>query len=101
MCCLATLIAVLGPRIGILIWWIADQARWNLAFDTFIWPLLGFIFLPFTTLLYVLLFTAGPGIEGLDWLWLAGAVFLDLGHYGATAYANREKIPGTSYGGDG
>jgi hypothetical protein len=34
---------------------------------TWIWPLLGLIFLPWTTLMYVIVFP----VIGLDWLWLA------------------------------
>ena len=71
MCCLVTVLVFLGPRLGILVWWLLDMPRWNLTFNTFIWPLLGFIFLPWTTLAYVLVFPwnnrfrlglAGPGI---------------------------------------
>jgi hypothetical protein len=97
--CLFAALALLFPRIAFVLLWLARPAAIDATFGTIIWPLLGFIFLPFTTLLYVLLWTAGPGIEGWDWLWLAGAVFLDLGHYGATAYANRDKVPGMSSGG--
>jgi hypothetical protein len=96
--CLFAAVALLFPRIAFVLLWLARPAAIDATFGTIIWPLLGFVFLPFTTLLYVLLFTAGPGIEGWDWLWLAGAVFLDLGHYGATAYANRDKVPGLGSG---
>ena len=51
MCCLAASLLLLGPRFGILIWWLFDPARWSLAFDTFILPFLGFLFLPWTTLM--------------------------------------------------
>jgi hypothetical protein len=98
--CLLAFVALLFPRLAFGILWLARPAAIDATFDTVIWPLLGIIFLPFTTLLYVLLWTAGPGIEGFDWVWLAGAVFLDLGHYGVTAYSNRDKIPGMSSGGD-
>ena len=92
MCCLAALVAVLGPRIGILIWWIAEPARWNLAFDTFIWPFLGFLFLPFTTLMYVLVIPSG--IEGFDLLWLGLAVVIDVASWTGGGYGNRGRMPG-------
>jgi hypothetical protein len=79
MCCLATLLVFLGPRVGIVFWWLVEPARWNLAFDTFIWPLLGFLFLPWTTLLYVLVFPGG--IDGFDWVWLGMGVLLDVFSY--------------------
>jgi hypothetical protein len=44
--------------------WIARPARIDAAFDTFRWPLLGIVFLPFATLLYVLLSIPGRGWSG-------------------------------------
>ena len=50
--------------------------------------------LPFTTLMYVILVTNGPGnISGLDWLWLVLAVLIDLASIGAAGAANRNQIP--------
>jgi hypothetical protein len=73
-----------------LIWWLINPLRWQAAFDSFIWPLLGFIFVPWTTLMYVL-------IVGFDWIWLALAVLADIGMYAGGGYGNRDRIPG--YGG--
>ena len=92
MCCLAALLVVAGPRIGILIWWLADQARWNLAFDTFIWPFLGFLFLPWTTLMYVLVFPGG--VDGFDWVWLGMGLLLDIFSTVGGGYTNRDRMPG-------
>jgi len=92
MCCLATLLVVLGPRVGIVFWWLVEPARWNLAFDTFIWPLLGFMFLPWTTLLYVLVFPGG--IDGFDWVWLGMGVLLDVFSYAGGGYTNRGRMRG-------
>ena len=92
MCCLFTSLVLFGPRLGILIWWLLDPVRWNLAFQSFLWPLLGFLFLPWTTIVYV-----SVGINGLswfDWIWLAIALLVDLGSYGGGAYGNRNRIPG-------
>jgi hypothetical protein len=38
MCCLFTTLVLFGPRLGILIWWLFDPIRWNLAFQSFFWP---------------------------------------------------------------
>ena len=60
MCCLLAALLLIGPRAGILVWWLIDQARWMAAFSgSFLWPLLGFIFVPWTTLAWVLAW--GPG----------------------------------------
>ena len=76
MCCLFAILVLIGPRAAILVWWLVDQLRWAAAFDTFIWPLLGFLFLPWLTLVWVLVFPGG--IDGFDWLWLAIGLAIDI-----------------------
>ena len=44
-------------------------------------PLLGIVFLPYTTVMYMITWSAG-GIEGWDWMWIVLGVFLDLAHWG-------------------
>ena len=63
------------------------------AFGTFLLPLLGIIFLPFATLIYVIVYTPGVGLIGLDWFWVILAVLLDIGHWSAS-YTQRDQIPG-------
>jgi hypothetical protein len=94
--CLFAILAGMFPRIAFAVYWIARPASVNAAFDTFILPLLGLVFLPFTTLMYVILWTPGIGVTGSDWIWIGIAVLLDLGHYTASAYGNRDRIPGAS-----
>jgi hypothetical protein len=93
MGCLFALMGAFTPRLLFLFIWIARPAYVDAVFDTFIFPLLGLIFLPFTTLMWVLLDAPPVGIEGFDWLWIALAVLLDLGHYGG-AYAQRGAYRG-------
>ena len=93
MCCLFGVLVFLGPRAAILVWWLADQIRWNQAFDTFIWPLLGFIFLPWLTLAYMLVFQGG--IEGFDWIWLGLGLLLDIGSWTGGGWQNRARLPST------
>ena len=71
MGCLFALFAGFFPRFGLFIIWIARPALVNAAFDTWILPLLGIIFLPFTTLIYVVLYTPGIGLTGWDWFWVS------------------------------
>ncbi len=73
MCCLLTILAVLGPRALIFVWWLAEPGRWNVTFETFIFPFLGFLFLPWTTLAYVVVFPGG--IEGFDFVVLGWRSF--------------------------
>ena len=94
MGCLFVMFASFFPRLAVLFIWLARPVYFNNAFDNAILlPILGVIFLPFTTLMYVLLWSA-TGLSGLDWLWLVLALALDIGHWGASAYSNRDRIPG-------
>lgn len=95
MPCLFALMAGFFPRLATLLLWIARPNMVSAAFNGgWLLPILGIIFLPFTTLMYVILWTPGIGLTGGDWLWLILAVVLDLMHYSSTAYSNRNQIPG-------
>ena len=89
MGCIFALFAGIFPRLALLILWIARPARIDAA--TWLLPLLGIIFLPFATLIYVLLYTPGRGVTGWDWFWVALAALLDIGHWGAGASARRQR----------
>jgi len=95
--CLFALLAGFFPRIAFLVYWIARPQAVSAVFGTVLWPLLGLIFLPFTTLMYTILWRPG-GLVGTDWLWVVIALLLDLSHYASSAYANRERIPGATSG---
>ena len=89
MCCPIVIAAALGPRLGILVWWLIDPARWDRTFGPFWWPLLGSLFLPWTTIAYVLTFPGG--VNGLDWLWIVLGLLFDLGSYGGGRFRNRSR----------
>jgi hypothetical protein len=90
--CLTGIVAAFS-RIFILMVWIGRPVYFNNAFGGFIIPCLGFLFLPFTTLMYLFLFQGAGAIQGLDWLWLFLAVLMDLATIGSAGYANRDRIP--------
>jgi len=88
MCCFFGALVFLGPRAGILIWWLINPLRWQLAFTNIIWGILGFIFLPWTTLFYVIVFPGG--IVGFDWIWLGLGLFFDIASYTGGAWRRRD-----------
>jgi hypothetical protein len=92
MGCLFVMFGAFFPRIAVALIWIARPAVVSQAFgDFFLWPLLGLIFLPFTTLLYLIMWTAN-GLSGFDFVILLLAVILDVSNLGASAWTNREKV---------
>jgi hypothetical protein len=58
-------------------------------------PLLGIIFLPFTTLMYVLSYSPVVGVTGWGWFFVVMGLLLDLASYGGSAYSNRGRMPGS------
>ena len=90
MGCLLVLLSAIAPRVVFLIVWVARPNMVDAAFTTWIWPLLGIIFLPFATLMYVILWTAG-GLSSADWLWVGLAVLLDISHWGSS-YSQRRQV---------
>ena len=90
MCCFLTSMVLLGPRAAIIVWWLLQPARWDLAFNSFFWPLLGFIFAPWTTLMYVAVFQGG--VKGFDWVWMALAIMADVASWTSGAWTNRGRL---------
>ena len=86
-CIVATLL-LFGPRLAVIFMWLFTS-RIATAFDTFMVPLIGLIFLPFTTLMYVFVYTPGMGLSTWDWILLVIAFLFDLGSYGGSAYSRK------------
>ena len=72
--CLFAILAGMFPRIAFAVYWIARPASATPPSTRSSFPLLGLVFLPFTTLMYVILWTPGVGVTGSDWIWLGIAV---------------------------
>ena len=89
MCCLVAIVAFIGPRVGILVWWLTDRARWEIALNHFFWGLLGFLFVPWTTLAYVLV--APGGVNGFDWFWIVLGVLIDISNYTGGEASRRRR----------
>ena len=91
MCCLLTSLFLLGPRVAIVVWWLLQPARWQVAFhNVFVWPVLGLIFLPWTTLAYVLAAPLGT-LSGGCWLLVVLGLLADLISYTGGGYGNRDR----------
>jgi hypothetical protein len=79
-------------RIGLIIVW-ASTSLVDRAFSGgWLLPLLGLLFLPITTLSYVVVYALGNGVNGRAWLWVVLALLYDLGSNGTVIYSNRRRI---------
>jgi hypothetical protein len=82
--CLLILLTGFFPRVAAVLYWLWRPHLWDRAFDgSWIWPVLGILFLPVATIVWVLVST--NGVAGFDFLWLGIAVFIDLGSNGRNA----------------
>ena len=86
-CCFLASLFAFGPRIALIIYWLFPGGRIRVvkAFDSWLLPILGVIFLPWTTIVYLWLFPlAGP----FEWFVIIFAFLVDLGSY-AGGYRSR------------
>jgi hypothetical protein len=96
-CCLLAVAGSLVPRLTVLFLWLFTDLVQD-AFDGWILPLVGLIFLPFTTLMYVVAYWFSDGSITWAWVLIVIAFFVDLGNYGSGAYGRGKTVtmPGTS-----
>ena len=95
MGCLFAIFAGVFPRLALFIVWVARPALVSAAFSTWLIPLLGIIFLPLATLIYVILYTPGFGRSAGGWFWVVIAGLCDLAHLGASIARRRELMART------
>lgn len=82
MPCIVALLAFFFPRIALaLVWLFSDYL--GRAYDTLLWPLLGFVFMPFMTLAYAWAMNSHGSVSGFPLFVVVMAALLDLGSLGA------------------
>lgn len=93
--CLFAIFAAAFPRLALLLVWLFSSPNLVMrAFhNTLLLPILGIIFLPFTTLIYVLVYNPVVGVTGWGWVWVILGFLLDMSSYSSSAYTNRNRMP--------
>lgn len=77
--------AVAFPRLALVLVWLFGDGYLQSAYSSLLWPLLGFLFLPLTTLTFAYAthsLAAGDGLSALGWLLVAIAALVDIGLVG-------------------
>jgi hypothetical protein len=75
-------LAIISPRIALFVVWLFGDSYFTRALGHWVWAILGFFFLPLTTLAFAFGMNSlgAPGeMEPLGWLFTALAVIIDLG----------------------
>jgi len=82
MPCLFLILVLAFPRVALALLFFFSNYLDRVFHNNFLMLVLGFLFLPLTTLVYAWMFNSGVPREGINLLWLLIAVILDLGLVG-------------------
>lgn len=89
MPCLIGCLALFMPRLAIVLVWLFSDYL-NTAYQTVVWPVLGFLFMPLTTLAYAWAWHTGNGsVSGIGLVVVVLAVLCDLGLLGTGESSRR------------
>lgn len=90
MPCFLALLAYFFPRVVlVLVWLFSDYL--GRAYSTILWPLLGFIFMPLTTLAYAFAINSNGSVAGIYLAVVVIAAILDLGTHGIGPLSKRSR----------
>ena len=83
-------LALLAPRfVIVLVVLFSDYL--GRAYETTLWPLVGFLFLPLTTLAYAWAINSRGSVDGIYLVVVVVAVLIDLGMFGGSASKRRRS----------
>jgi hypothetical protein len=90
--CLLILAVLAIPRVVMVVLWLFGDYL-STAYGTWVWPLLGFFFLPTTTLAYAVAQNRYGGVEGVGLVLVILGVLVDLGAIGGGRGVGRRRSP--------
>ncbi len=91
MPCLIALFALFLPRLTMVLLYLFSGYLQR-AFQTALWPLLGFVFMPYTTLAYAWAINSNGSVSGVYLFVLIIAALVDLGVTGGSARSRRRQV---------
>lgn len=90
MGCLFALISAFSARLALFLVWLFTD-RLSIAFRSGWEGILGFIFLPYATLFYALVYQPHKGVDGFGWVIVALGIVLDLSSHLFGSRAGRRR----------
>ena len=90
MPCLLAIFAYSFPRLVIALVWLFSRYL-ERGYQTALWPILGFVFMPLTTLAYALAINSHGSLSGFYLFIFIIAVLLDLGTHGVGPLSKRRR----------
>ncbi|MGA9042342.1 MAG: hypothetical protein WB421_17545 [Terriglobales bacterium] len=91
MPCFLLFIVLLFPRVTLLLLWLFSTYLQRAFHGGLLLPVLGFFFLPLTTLVYAWEYNSGMPTTGINLVWLLIAVIIDLGGLGGSAHRQSRR----------
>lgn len=85
MCCFVVLGMLVFPRVALALMWFFSTYLQRAFHGGLLVPLIGFLFLPLTTIVYAWEINSRMPLSGINLLWLLIAVIIDLGGLGGGA----------------
>ena len=91
MPCLIGCSAYFFPRLVLILVWLFNPGYLRHAYVTWLWPILGFLFMPLTTLAYALAINSAGSVTGGYAALVIVAALLDLGTHGIGPLTKRGR----------
>ena len=91
MPCLLLIVILAFPRVALVLMWLFSNYLGRAFHGGLLIPLLGFVFLPLTTIVYAWELNNGLPTEGINLLWLLLAVIIDVGGLGGGAHRQSRR----------
>jgi len=84
------MVALFSARFALVLMWLFTN-RLSDAFDSTLGPVIGFVFLPWTTLMYALLWGSHHSVTGFEWFLVAFAFLIDLASWAGAGDRARRR----------
>jgi hypothetical protein len=90
--CLFAFISAVSARLALFLVWLFTD-RLTIAFRSGWEGILGFLFIPYATLFYALVYAPGKGVDGFGWVIVALGLLLDLSSsvFGSRARQRKDR----------